>query len=111
MTILLYLVPVALCLGLLGLAAFLWALRSGQFDDLDGAAERILFDDDEQLSRNPQPTFGSSRLVLHWKGQGNQYRRADGSLSALRAAAPCAPLARGFPYSSFKLSPSGSRSA
>jgi cbb3-type cytochrome oxidase maturation protein len=30
-----------------GLAAFLWSLRSGQYEDLDGAAERILFDDDE----------------------------------------------------------------
>ncbi len=47
MTVLLYLIPVALLLGGLGLAAFLWAMRSGQFDDLDGAAERILFDDDE----------------------------------------------------------------
>ena len=44
---LLYLIPIALFLGLLGLCAFLWALRSGQFDDLDGAAERILFDDEE----------------------------------------------------------------
>ncbi|HSA80712.1 MAG TPA: cbb3-type cytochrome oxidase assembly protein CcoS [Geminicoccaceae bacterium] len=44
---LLYLIPIALALGLLGLAAFLWALRSGQYDDLDGAAERILFDDEE----------------------------------------------------------------
>lgn len=44
---LLYLIPIALFLGLLGLAAFMWALRSGQFDDLDGAAERILFDDDD----------------------------------------------------------------
>mgnify|MGYP003965264905 CR=1 FL=1 len=43
MTALLVLIPAAL----LGLAAFLWALRSGQFDDLDGAAERILYDDDE----------------------------------------------------------------
>ncbi|HEX6110791.1 MAG TPA: cbb3-type cytochrome oxidase assembly protein CcoS [Geminicoccaceae bacterium] len=47
MTGLLYLIPIALFLGLLGLGAFLWALRSGQFDDLDGAAERILFDDEE----------------------------------------------------------------
>ncbi len=44
---LLYLIPIALLLGFLGLLGFLWALRSGQFDDLDGAAERILFDDDE----------------------------------------------------------------
>lgn len=41
------LIPVALLLGGIGLVAFLWALKSGQFDDLDGAAHRILFDDDD----------------------------------------------------------------
>ncbi len=46
MTALAFLIPAALGLGLLGLAAFLWALRSGQFEDLDGAAERILYDDE-----------------------------------------------------------------
>lgn len=45
---LLYLIPIALLLGLVGLVAFLWALRTGQFDDLDGAANRILFDDDDE---------------------------------------------------------------
>ncbi|ARJ66299.1 cytochrome oxidase maturation protein, cbb3-type [Magnetospirillum sp. ME-1] len=45
---LLMLIPVALGLGFVGLLGFLWALKSGQFDDLDGAAHRILFDDDEQ---------------------------------------------------------------
>jgi cbb3-type cytochrome oxidase maturation protein len=50
MTGLLYLIPIAMLLGLIGLGAFLWALRSGQFDDLDGAAYRILFDDDEDVS-------------------------------------------------------------
>lgn len=45
MNALLVLIPVALLLGLLGLVAFLWSLRSGQFDDLDGAAVRILNDD------------------------------------------------------------------
>jgi cbb3-type cytochrome oxidase maturation protein len=44
---LLYLIPIALFLGLLGLAGFLWAVRSGQYEDLDGAAERILFDDED----------------------------------------------------------------
>ncbi|MGO9674947.1 MAG: cbb3-type cytochrome oxidase assembly protein CcoS [Methylocella sp.] len=46
MTILLVLVPLALMLGGLGLAAFLWALRNGQYEDLEGAAMRILSDDD-----------------------------------------------------------------
>ncbi|HUG63119.1 MAG TPA: cbb3-type cytochrome oxidase assembly protein CcoS [Methylomirabilota bacterium] len=46
MTILLYLVPIALFLGLIGLAAFLWSLKSGQYDDLDGAAWRAIQDDD-----------------------------------------------------------------
>jgi len=46
MDALIFLIPIALALGLLGLGAFLWSLKSGQYDDLDGAAERILFDDD-----------------------------------------------------------------
>jgi cbb3-type cytochrome oxidase maturation protein len=46
MNVLVYLVPLALALGALGLAAFLWALRSGQFDDLDGAGWRAISDDD-----------------------------------------------------------------
>lgn len=46
MTALLFLIPIAIGLGALGLGAFLWALRSGQFEDPDGAAERILLDDD-----------------------------------------------------------------
>ncbi|MGG5809200.1 cbb3-type cytochrome oxidase assembly protein CcoS [Falsiroseomonas sp. CW058] len=45
MNILVFLVPAALFLGLLGLALFLWTLRNRQYDDLDGAASRILFDD------------------------------------------------------------------
>ena len=47
MTNLLILIPCALLLGGLGLAAFLWSLRSGQYDDLDGAAARILQDEEE----------------------------------------------------------------
>ncbi|WP_192249400.1 cbb3-type cytochrome oxidase assembly protein CcoS [Mesorhizobium silamurunense] len=48
MTTLVYLIPVALFLGALGLSGFLWALRSGQYEDLDGAAERILIDPDDR---------------------------------------------------------------
>jgi cbb3-type cytochrome oxidase maturation protein len=46
MTVLLFLVPLALALGFLGLVAFLWSLNAGQYDDLDGAASRVLSDDD-----------------------------------------------------------------
>lgn len=45
MNVLLILIPIALGLGLIGLAGFLWALKSGQFEDLEGEAARILFDD------------------------------------------------------------------
>ncbi|NQV82774.1 MAG: cbb3-type cytochrome oxidase assembly protein CcoS [Rhodospirillales bacterium] len=45
MAALIYLIPAALFLGLLGLGAFIWALKKGQFEDLDGAAMRILLDD------------------------------------------------------------------
>lgn len=58
MNMLLILIPVAVSLGLLGLVAFLWSLKSGQFDDLEGAANRILFDDDppgEPLPKKNNP--------------------------------------------------------
>jgi cbb3-type cytochrome oxidase maturation protein len=51
MTALAWLVPVALLLGGLGLVGFLWALRSGQFDDLEGAAYRALDDEDPPSER------------------------------------------------------------
>lgn len=47
MEILLYLIPIALTLGLAGLAGFLWTLRNNQYEDLDGAANRILLDDED----------------------------------------------------------------
>ena len=50
MSVLTFLIPIALGMGGLGLAVFFWAMRSGQFEDLDGAAQRILIDDEEQRS-------------------------------------------------------------
>ena len=42
------LIPIALFLGLCGLATFFWAMRDGQFEDMDGASLRILIDEDEK---------------------------------------------------------------
>jgi cbb3-type cytochrome oxidase maturation protein len=47
--VLIYLVPLALLLGLTGLVGFMWTLKNGQYDDLDGAALRILPDDDIEI--------------------------------------------------------------
>jgi cbb3-type cytochrome oxidase maturation protein len=46
MTGLLVLIPIAVFLGLLSLGAFLWALRSGQYEDLEGASQRVLDEED-----------------------------------------------------------------
>lgn len=48
MDALLFLIPIALTLGLIGLGAFLWTMKSGQYDDLEGAAHRILLDDEDE---------------------------------------------------------------
>ena len=45
MDVLVFMIPIALFLGATGLAAFLWALRNGQYDDIDGAEYRVLMDD------------------------------------------------------------------
>lgn len=55
MNVILYLLPIALSLGLIGLIGFLWSMRSGQYDDLDGAALRILEDDDLPSSQRRPP--------------------------------------------------------
>jgi cbb3-type cytochrome oxidase maturation protein len=50
-----YLIPIALGLGLTALAAFMWSLRAGQYDDLDGAAERILHEETDAPIRTVEP--------------------------------------------------------
>ncbi len=53
MSVLILLIPITFCLGLTALAAFLWNLRSGQYEDLSGAAERVLLDEDDLPARRP----------------------------------------------------------
>lgn len=50
MNMLIYLIPIALFMGALGLGGFLWSLKSGQYEDLEGAGYRILEDDDKPKS-------------------------------------------------------------
>lgn len=55
MTEVYYLIPIALALGGIALGAFMWSLRSGQYDDLAGAAERILFNEQDVPDRIAPP--------------------------------------------------------
>lgn len=48
MNALIYLIPIAVGLGLLGLVAFLWSLKADQYEDLEGAAWRAIMDDDQE---------------------------------------------------------------
>jgi cbb3-type cytochrome oxidase maturation protein len=54
MEVMVILVPLALGLGFVGLLAFLWSLKSGQYDDLEGAAWRAIADDDEEGEKPAQ---------------------------------------------------------
>ena len=58
MEVMIILVPLALGLGFVGLAAFLWSLKSGQYDDLEGAAWRAIADDDEPSAEMPPHEAG-----------------------------------------------------
>lgn len=60
MDIIAFLIPAAVALGAMGLAAFLWSLRANQYEDLEGAAHRILLDDDDL----PPPRAGAPQETL-----------------------------------------------
>lgn len=47
MDILYLLIPLAILIMIVAVAAFMWAVRSGQYEDLEGPAHRILMDDDD----------------------------------------------------------------
>ncbi|TBW37182.1 cbb3-type cytochrome oxidase assembly protein CcoS [Siculibacillus lacustris] len=61
MDVLIFLIPIALGLGLLGLFAFMWSLRAGQYEDLEGAKWRILDDDDLPGPPRPKPDDAAPR--------------------------------------------------
>lgn len=89
MEVLLYLVPLAIGLGAIGLAAFLWSLRSGQYDDLDGAAWRAIAHDEppEKPSTSAHPASAQHRQRDRNRGEGHQQRpsgRLGGGPSGVR---------------------------
>ena len=53
MTLSLVLVPISILMGSIGLGAFLWSMKDGQYEDLDGAAVRVLLDDAEDSPIEP----------------------------------------------------------
>lgn len=59
MEVLVFLVPLALLLGLIGLVGFLWSLKNGQYDDLEGAGWRAIADD-EPVQENSAPELQAS---------------------------------------------------
>lgn len=61
MEVLIFLVPMALALGLIGLAGFVWSLKSGQYEDLDGAAWRAIADEDQPSSANGRAEGAGSK--------------------------------------------------
>ena len=60
-----FLVPIAIGLGLAGLASFMWTLRNGQYDDLEGAAQRILFEDHDGPDCDDPDPVGSTANEPH----------------------------------------------
>ncbi|MCB1505047.1 MAG: cbb3-type cytochrome oxidase assembly protein CcoS [Hyphomicrobiaceae bacterium] len=80
MTSLAWLIPAALALGGLGLAAFLWSLKSGQYDDLEGAAWRALQDREPGVPAAKTAPNVESRLAEDCKTPtgGHGYDKADG---------------------------------
>ena len=56
-----FLIPIAIGLGLAGLASFMWTLKNGQYDDVEGAAERILFEGNEGPVVDKQPSDAAAQ--------------------------------------------------
>jgi cbb3-type cytochrome oxidase maturation protein len=61
MEVLVFLVPLALTLGAIGLMGFLWSLKNGQYDDLEGAGWRAIADDEPPVLQQPVAEIGAKR--------------------------------------------------
>lgn len=80
MEVLLYLVPLAIGLGGLGLAAFLWSLRNGQYNDLDGAAWRAIADDQPAETSSTSAHAASAHHHQRDRNPGKDHQQAPGRL-------------------------------
>jgi cbb3-type cytochrome oxidase maturation protein len=65
MSYLMILIPITMLMGLVGLGAFMWSLRSGQYEDLDGAGERILIVDDDAPQAPETPRDSDSKEIAN----------------------------------------------
>ena len=61
MRILYLLIPLTVAVFGIAIAAFIWSVRTGQFDDLEGPAHRILMDDDDP--RIPRPGGNQDKIL------------------------------------------------
>jgi cbb3-type cytochrome oxidase maturation protein len=75
MNYLVCLVPIALAMGLFGLLAFLWSMRSGQYEDLDGAAERVLLADAAEAPLRRMKSDDGVRMIALHEGKPRPDRR------------------------------------
>lgn len=78
MEVVYYLLPLALLLGFVGLMAFMWTLRSGQYDDLDGSAWRAILDDDTDMIPNKGKPPGADNSTNPQKIVDNQGEGTSG---------------------------------
>ena len=84
---LVFLVPLALLLGGMALLAFLWSLRNGQYDDLDGAAQRVLLDEEEGLDDRPSGSTAAEETGTRAWREVRSARRVAGLRLGRSAAA------------------------
>ncbi|PKP72007.1 MAG: cbb3-type cytochrome oxidase assembly protein CcoS [Alphaproteobacteria bacterium HGW-Alphaproteobacteria-5] len=70
MTVLVWLIPIALVMGLVALRTFMWSIESGQYDDLEGAAERVLLHPQEDRPLPDEKRYRSREEGNNVEGNG-----------------------------------------